>query len=154
MFGCCLSCSCCEGDPPNAGINRQQIIQRSSTPCISLYDPNKTLIQNHLTPVHRIAELIFRVAQLTFSLSPLQPLHILSELSESNKREAPLTKTTQTSKCGCGLRCTLSLPSCPGAPCLLIIPTLGPKVYRHDLHWAIWSPRDAWRWRAFRGGID
>ena len=30
----------------------------------------------------------------------------------------------------------------PRAPCLQIIPTLGPKVYKYDLHWAIWSPRD------------
>ena len=29
----------------------------------------------------------------------------------------------------------------PKAPCLCIIPTLGPKVYKYDLHWAIWSVR-------------
>ena len=29
----------------------------------------------------------------------------------------------------------------PRAPCLQIIPTLDPKVYEYDLHWAIWSLR-------------
>ena len=29
----------------------------------------------------------------------------------------------------------------PGAPCLQIIPTLGPNVYKKYLHWAIWSLR-------------
>ena len=30
----------------------------------------------------------------------------------------------------------------PRAPCLSIIPTLGRKVYKSDLHWAIWSLRE------------
>ena len=29
-----------------------------------------------------------------------------------------------------------------GAPSILIIPTLEPEVYRYDLFWAIWSPRE------------
>ena len=29
----------------------------------------------------------------------------------------------------------------PRAPSIWIMPTLGPKVYKHDLLWAIWSPR-------------
>ena len=32
------------------------------------------------------------------------------------------------------------------APCLQIIPTLGPKVYKSDLQWATGSPRETcWR---------
>ena len=27
------------------------------------------------------------------------------------------------------------------APNLLLLPTLGPKVYKHHLHYAIWNPR-------------
>ena len=29
----------------------------------------------------------------------------------------------------------------PRAPSLYILPTLGPKAHKHDLLWAIWSPR-------------
>ena len=29
----------------------------------------------------------------------------------------------------------------PKAPSIQLIPTLGPKVYKYDLFWAIWSPR-------------
>ena len=29
-----------------------------------------------------------------------------------------------------------------GAPSVIRIPTLGLKVYRYDLLWATWSPRD------------
>ena len=33
------------------------------------------------------------------------------------------------------------LPPSPRAPCMQIMPTLGPNVYREGLLWAVWSPR-------------
>ena len=30
----------------------------------------------------------------------------------------------------------------PRVPSMQIIPTLGPKVYKYDLLWAVWSPRE------------
>ena len=30
----------------------------------------------------------------------------------------------------------------PTDPCIQIIPTLGPKVCKYYLHWAIWIPRE------------
>ena len=36
----------------------------------------------------------------------------------------------------------LELPQIPRDPCTQIFPTLGPKVCKYYLHWAIWIPRE------------
>ena len=38
--------------------------------------------------------------------------------------------------------CGVSIPTAPRAPSIQTIPTLGAKIYRYDLLWAIWSPRE------------
>ena len=35
-----------------------------------------------------------------------------------------------------------SMAPCSKAPSTQLVPTLGPKVHKYDLLWAIWSPRD------------
>ena len=39
----------------------------------------------------------------------------------------------------------------PRAPSIYILPTFGPKVYRYDLLWAIWSPRAQGRYKRASG---
>ena len=38
------------------------------------------------------------------------------------------------------LQCVEGLKGSPRDPCTQIIPTLGPKVCKYYLHWAIWIP--------------
>ena len=74
---------------------------------------------------------------------------------QSSKRQASI----QSVSSGPGTRPTPSDPGfsnrfpCPGAASIEIIPTLGPKVCKYDLLWAIWSPRDRARKPTGSGGL-